>query len=145
MSFVKYRYSSVLESENKMFDDVRTFLIEQKLTPRLINDIMLSVSEAFTNALLHGNQSDPDKYILISITANNNEITADITDEGRGDMEHRGDQKEVDLWQEGGRGTMLIKKMTSEVTFGKSAETGGMQVSMKFNRNKHNNKVEQNI
>ena len=121
-----------------MFDDVRTFLIEQKLTLRLINDIMLSVSEAFTNALLHGNQSDPDKSIQISITANNNEITADITDEGHGDVENLGGQKKVDLWQEDGRGMMLMKAMASGITFRKSTDTGGTLVSIKFDRNKYN-------
>ncbi len=147
MSFVRFTYSSELESENKMYDDVEAFLMEQEINPRLINDIMLSISEAFTNALLHGNQSDPNKSIQISITANNNEITADITDEGHGDVEYLGGQKEVGLWQEGGRGMMLIKAMASDITFRKSVETGGMQVSMKFDRNKYktDKKEEQNI
>lgn len=146
MNFVKFKYSSVLESDHKMYDDIKAFLVEQDIDPKLINNIMLSVSEAFTNALLHGNQSDPNKSIQILITANNNEITADITDEGHGDVENLGGQKEVDLWREGGRGMMLIEAMTKEVTFGKSAETGGTQVSMKFDRNKYKtNKVENKI
>lgn len=128
-----------------MFDDVRNFLVDQNLNPRLINDIMLAISEGFTNALLHGNQSDPNKSIQISITANNKEITADITDEGRGDVEDLGNSEDIDLWQEGGRGLMLIKKMTSDVIFRKSSETGGIQVLMNFDRIKYDNKVVQNI
>lgn len=128
-----------------MFDDVRNFLVDQNLNPRLINDIMLAISEGFTNALLHGNQSDPNKSIQISITANNKEITADITDEGRGDVEDLGNSEDIDLWQEGGRGLLLIKKMTSDVIFRKSSETGGIQVLMNFDRIKYDNKVVQNI
>jgi len=88
MSSARFTYRSVLESENKMYNDVKTFLVKQKINSKLINNIMLSVSEAFTNALLHGNQSDPNKSIQILITANNKEITADITDEGHGDVEN---------------------------------------------------------
>ncbi|RKX19761.1 MAG: hypothetical protein DRP51_06845 [Candidatus Zixiibacteriota bacterium] len=142
MSSARFTYRSVLESENKMYNDVKTFLVKQKINSKLINNIMLSVSEAFTNALLHGNQSDPNKSIQILITANNKEITADITDEGHGDVENPDGYKKADLWQEGGRGLMLIKTMTSEVSFGKSTETGGTQVSMKFDRNKYMNMVD---
>ena len=128
-----------------MYDDVKAFLIDKALNDRLINNIMLSVSEAFTNALLHGNQSDPDKYIHISITTNNNEITADITDEGSGEAVNLCCDNKVDLWQEGGRGMMLIKRMSREVTFGKSVKTGGIQVSIKFDRNRYSNKIEQKV
>ncbi len=128
-----------------MYDDVKAFLVDKGIDSRLINNIMLSVSEAFTNALLHGNQSDPNKSIHISITTNNNEITADISDEGSGDVEHLGSQEEADLWQEGGRGMMLMKRMSREVSFSKSIETGGTQVTIKFDRNKYKQEIEQNI
>ena len=128
-----------------MYDDVKTFLVDKGIDARLIGNIMLSVSEAFTNALLHGNQSDPNKSIHISITTNNNEITADIIDEGSGDVEHLGSDEEADLWQEGGRGMMLIKRMSREVAFSKSLITGGLQVTIKFDRNKYKQKMEQNI
>ena len=128
-----------------MYDDVKAFLIDNDINTRLINNIMLSVSEAFTNALLHGNQSDPNKCIHISITINNSDITADIIDEGNGEVEHLGSQEEADLWQEGGRGMILMEKMSREVTFSKSIETGGTQTTIKFDRNKYKQKIEQNI
>ncbi len=145
MSFIKLTYSSVIKSEQYMYDDVKAFLVDKSIDARLINNIMLSVSEAFTNALLHGNQSDPNKSIHISITTNNDEIIADITDEGSGDVEHLGSHEEADLWQEGGRGMMLIKRISREVAFSKSIKTGGTQVTIKFDRNKYKHKVEQNI
>jgi len=145
MNTVRLKYSSKLISEQNMYDDVKAFLVENEIDSRLINNIMLSVSEAFTNALLHGNQSDPNKSIHVSISINNNEITADITDEGCGDIKNLGDPKEVDLWQEGGRGMMLIERMTKEVVFSKSIITGGTQVLLKFDRYKYSNKEKQNI
>ncbi|MCP4634308.1 MAG: ATP-binding protein, partial [candidate division Zixibacteria bacterium] len=129
MSSIILKYSSVLDSENIMYDDVRSFLVKQNIHRRLINNIMLSISEAFTNALLHGNQLDPNKSIQILITTNNKVITADITDEGTGEVDKLGDSKVADPWQEGGRGMMLIKRMTSDIKFRKSSETGGICVS----------------
>ena len=119
-----------------MYHDVRAFLTEQKIDSRLVNNIMLSISEAFTNAYLHGNQADPKKTIQISMTANNNKITADITDEGHGEVENHGGHKKSDIWQENGRGMMLMKAMTSDISFRKSIESGGLKVSMTFDRNK---------
>ncbi len=145
MSFIKLTYSSVIKSEQYMYDDVKTFLVDKGIDAMLIGNIMLSISEAFTNALLHGNQSDPNKSIHISITTNNDEITADIIDEGSGAVEHLGNDEIVDLWQEGGRGMMLIKRMSREVAFSKSIITGGTQVTIKFDRNKYKQKMEQNI
>lgn len=136
MNCAKFKYSSALESEDKMYNDVRAFLIDQKINPRLINNIMLSVSEAFTNAYLHGNQADPKKTIQISMTANNNKITADITDEGCGEVKNHGGHKKAEIWHENGRGMMLMKAMTSAISFGKNAATGGLRVSMTFDRNK---------
>jgi len=134
MNIFKFMYSSNPDSEGKMYDDVSDLLIEWDIPHKLRNHILLAVSEAFTNALIHGNKADPAKKIQLFISIKNNEITADIVDEGCGlpnDFENR---KDVSLWNEGGRGLKIMESITGKIKFGKNAETGGLQVTMTFDR-----------
>ena len=132
MSANRFTYKSVLESEGKMYDDIKAYLTERKISSKLCHNVLLAISEAFTNALLHGNKSDPNKSIEISITVNDNKITADIVDEGSGNPDGFGTGKNTDLWQEGGRGLMLMETLADMVAFTKNPNTGGLQVSMIF-------------
>lgn len=141
MSANRFTYRSVLESEGKMYDDIKGYLTECKISSKLCHNILLAISEAFTNALLHGNKLDPNKSIEISITVNDNEITADIVDEGSGNPDGFETGKNTDLWQEGGRGLMLMETLTDMVAFAKNPDTGGLQVSMIF-RLQNQSKIE---
>ena len=67
MSIFKFIYVSNPDSEGKMYDDVRDLLIEWDIHHKLRNHILLAISEAFTNALIHGNKADPGKKIQLVI------------------------------------------------------------------------------
>lgn len=120
-----------------MYEDVSRSLTESNICRRLTNHILLAVSEAFTNAMIHGNMKDPAKMIQLFISIKNKEITADIVDEGFGLPEGLENSNDVDLWYEGGRGLMIMKSITGKIRFGRNTDTGGLQVSMTFDRSQY--------
>ena len=128
-------YQSVSESEEKMLDDVVGILTEHNIDGELRQAFILTVSEAFTNALTHGNDYDPDKFIKISIYINHNSLTADIIDEGRGGLKKVFEKSPPTLLSEHGRGVDLMRHYSSAVRFQMTPD-GGLQVTVAFDMKK---------
>lgn len=95
------------------------------------NRIMLTLSEAVNNAIMHGNNEDPDKNAYINVTLGDNRtMSINVRDEGEGfDPEDVPNPlKEENLLNEGGRGIYLMKQYADEVQFGDS----GRKITMIF-------------
>lgn len=119
-----------------MFNEVKSFLLGQGIKKELLYNILLAVSEGFTNALVHGNDYDFSKFIEINIAVNDEEVIADIIDEGNCDLKAINARKPADELQEGGRGIDLIEHYADELKVSKSEITGGLRLSMGFRRNR---------
>ncbi len=131
----EFVYKSISENENKMLDDIEMFLDENKISGELKNKFMLCVSEAFTNALVHGNKLDPNKEIIIKYTLSNTTLNADVIDEGHGGIEKVNKRKRPELLSESGRGVGLIKHYSSSFVISENEE-GGLQLKIVFEINK---------
>lgn len=95
----------------------------------------LAVRECVSNAIIHGNRSDPRKRVFMEFTTsppvNPTELTVSVRDEGKGfdpgalanpiDSEH--------LLNPGGRGIFLMRQLMDDVSLQPSGE-GGMEVRM---------------
>ena len=57
---------------------------EFNLDDEIKNNLSLSLSEAASNAMVHGNKLDPNKYVDIKITVSDDKIEVVIKDEGNG-------------------------------------------------------------
>lgn len=137
MSTQSFKYPSELASEDPMYQDVASFLEMHEIEGKLKNDIKLAVSEAFTNAMLHGNKLDSSKNVEINITINEQFITADIIDEGSGDPQSLLALKDPDLWQDRGRGVILMEKIADRVSFSKDHLSGGLLCTLLFDRGRY--------
>lgn len=84
--------------------------------------IMLTLSEAVTNAILHGNRQDPDKEVTVTSSHTGRTLTITVQDEGEGfDPEVLSDPlKEENLLNEGGRGVFLIKQYADRVSYSRN-------------------------
>lgn len=118
-----------------MYADLKGLLTKIGITGRSAFNILLAVSEAFTNALVHANKYDSRKSIAVSIEVNKDALIADIIDEGGGEPDDLSGEMSSDPWMVGGRGVALMKTVADTVTFKKNTDTGGIQVRMKFGRN----------
>lgn len=125
------KYQSRPGLEDLVLDDIKARLIPENLPEALWRHFLLAVSEAFTNALVHGNQLNPDKLITIIVEVNETAIQADIIDEGQGGLKRIRSRKTADLLAEGGRGIMLIEHFADSVEFTET-QFGGLQLTIRF-------------
>ena len=139
----RFVYCSNLAAESKMFADLEVAFSRFQIDGRLEHDIKLCISEAFSNALTHGNGMDPSKRVILTLYVNAKELRADIQDEGQGaaiKIEGRLKPEEMD---ESGRGVDLIQRIASRVTM-EEAAVGGLLLRMWFMRNSKGNKQRTN-
>ena len=133
MTPVTLIYPSVPESESRMLDDVETIVNREKLEEPTRHNFLLAVSEAFTNALLHGNESDPSKDIVLCISITPEAVTADIIDQGLEGLASVRSRRPRGYRADGGRGIGLICYLAEEVQFA-TTEAGGLKVTLRFDR-----------
>lgn len=81
--------------------------------------LMLTVSEAATNGIVHGNKLDSNKILTIEAYQSENKLIIVTTDEGEGfDPEELPDpRKEENLLKPSGRGVFLMKEYADEVDY----------------------------
>ena len=93
--------------------------------------LMLSVSEAATNAVVHGNKLDLSKKVMIQAKASTAILTFTITDEGNGfdpeDIANPVDEE--NLLNTSGRGVFLMREYTDEIEF----QDNGRKLILTFN------------
>jgi serine/threonine-protein kinase RsbW len=101
------------------------------LPPDLRDDILISLTEAVTNAMVHGNRGDSSKCVSISLRQQKNTLSIRVSDEGPGfDPNQVPDPTCPEHLEEcGGRGLFLIKRLSSNCRFTR----GGRTVEMHFN------------
>ena len=63
---------------------VNYFAVELGMDEERINGLLLAVTEATTNAIIHGNKSNSLKLVRIFVTIENSILTIKIKDEGHG-------------------------------------------------------------
>jgi serine/threonine-protein kinase RsbW len=129
-------YISSLQEVDQLHTDVEKFLIEHDVERGMVNRIMLSISEAATNAVVHGNQGDESKKIELELFINQNWFLADISDEGSGGYAKVTRRPRADLLAESGRGVDLINHYADLFEF-TELEHGGLKVSIGFDLKKH--------
>lgn len=137
MPMYEFTYPSTVASEDKMLDEVATILQANGIPENTRNWFMLAVSEAFTNALVHGNKRNPRKTIKLVLFINNGLLAADIIDEGQGGLAKIMRRKPPTMLSEGGRGVDLMRHYASAVGFTET-ESGGLKVSLRFDQMKEN-------
>jgi len=138
MSQYEFTYPSVTSSEEKMLDDVLEVLLVSEIPADLRNRFTLAVSEAFTNALIHGNEGDPHKQVKLLLDIKSDSLAADIIDEGQGGLEKVAHKRPPTTLSENGRGVDLMRYYASDMSFTET-EHGGLKVSIRFERMKESN------
>jgi serine/threonine-protein kinase RsbW len=86
------------------------------------NMLLLALTEAVNNAIVHGNKSDISKKVTLDFTVTDSKIKIDITDEGEGfDLEKIPDPTlPENLLSEHGRGVYIMKHFVDEMYYTKT-------------------------
>ncbi len=100
-----------------------------------VNDVGTAIIEACSNAIEHGNQFSKDKRVKVVIGLNGDNIVARIYDEGKGfDFErHLSDSAPPEPQSERGRGIIIMKAFTDELTYS-FTHRAGLCIELKKSR-----------
>ncbi|WP_448520685.1 ATP-binding protein [Rhodoflexus sp.] len=96
----------------------------------IYGNIMIAVTETVNNAIVHGNKSDKQKLVALSMMIDDRKISFTISDEGKGfNYENLPDPTAPEnLLEPGGRGIFIIKHLADEVEF----QMQGSRVNLTF-------------
>jgi serine/threonine-protein kinase RsbW len=91
-----------------------------------INDVSTAIIEACSNAIEHGNKFSKEKRVKVMVGFNGQSIFARIFDQGKGfDFEKRlSDPNPPDPQSERGRGLIIMKAFTDELSFSREPDDG---------------------
>ena len=86
MSHNRMKIEFLSKSENESFARVEVSVFAAQLDPTIeeINDIKTAISEAVTNAIIHGYEEDSTKMVEVEATIEGNELTVIVVDKGKG-------------------------------------------------------------
>ena len=82
-------------------------------------NVLISLTEAVSNAIIHGNKQDSNKKVCISLTEEKNKISISVSDQGKGfDVHDIPDPTtEERLFCIGGRGVFIMKRLCDGVCY----------------------------
>jgi serine/threonine-protein kinase RsbW len=94
------------------------------------DDIRSAVHEALVNAIVHGNEGDEARHVVLRLAVHADRLEIRIQDEGRGfDADTVPNPlASENLPRPSGRGILLMRTLMDEVTFHRSG--GGTEVTM---------------
>lgn len=125
-----------LPSDISLISEVEN-LIERVVAKCHLNEdtygnLLIGVTEAVNNAIIHGNHEDKSREVKIEVLDKENQICFVVSDQGTGfDFNHLPDPTAPEnIEKPTGRGIFLMKNLADEVAF----SNGGTTVSIMFNR-----------
>jgi serine/threonine-protein kinase RsbW len=125
-------YQLTLTSDPKNIHHVEEFLIAMNRDLHIDEEkfyaLMLVVTEAVNNGIVHGNKRDVSKHVAVACTAENGILTITVGDEGKGFDPHiLPDPLNPDnILRESGRGVFLMRQMMDSVSYNEN----GTEVTM---------------
>lgn len=99
-----------------IIEDIRA---RYEVSEDMFGNMLVAITEAVTNAIYHGNKSDPSKKFTVSVAHKTPYITFTIADQGPGfDFYNLADPTAPEnLEKECGRGIFLMKHLTDQLIF----------------------------
>lgn len=117
------RYTRKFASDPDNLVEVEAFVAdiadEYNVDEEIKSNLTLSVSEASSNAMVHGNKLDPNKFVDIKVTVFDDRISVVIKDEGNGfDPNSVPDPTSPEnLLKDSGRGIFIMKSFLKELKY----------------------------
>lgn len=130
MNSIKISIPSLIENIKIIESFIDNAREKFEINDDIYGNIMISVTECISNAIIHGNQSNKQKLVHLELKAEEDQLQFIIEDEGEGfEIESLPDPTAPEnIEKPGGRGIFLIKNLTDEVKF----EEGGKRTVLYF-------------
>lgn len=128
------QYMLELNSDPRNIGKVESFVSQiaerYQLGPEVYGNLLISLTEAVNNAIIHGNGRDRRKKVCIRLRKINSGLAIQVSDQGRGfDYGSLPDPTSPEnITKIGGRGVFLMKQLSDKINF----QDGGSTVVMQF-------------
>ncbi len=114
---------------NRVVEYIENICDQHNIYNSYYGNIVTGVTEAFLNAVEHGNKNDSNKSITINFEVQNDGFAFCVSDEGNGfDINTVGDPTDINSKNNKGRGIYLMKHLSDDMEF----HNGGRTACMKF-------------
>lgn len=130
MKSIKISIPSLIENVKVIESFIDNAKEKFEINDDIYGNIMISVTECISNAIIHGNKSNKEKLVHLELTMEEDQLKFIIEDEGDGfDLQELQDPTAPEnLEKPGGRGIFLIRHLSDEVKF----EDGGKKTILSF-------------
>ena len=108
--------SDSLSMVERLIEDIRN---KYSVSEDVFGNMLVAITEAVTNAIYHGNKSDPRKKVSVTCVHSPHSIAFTVSDEGQGfDYYNLPDPTSPEnLEKECGRGIFLMKHLADQLIF----------------------------
>ncbi len=137
------RYKLILESDleeiRRITNFVKTISHDHHFEHNFEHDVMLLITEATNNAIIHGNKFDKTKHATLLCTIEDGYLTIEVSDEGSGFNPDAlpNPLAPENLLKPSGRGVFLIKNFAEQAdyTFSPSGTTLKIRIAIRYTEN----------
>lgn len=113
------RIESAIENLHVVENTIDTLTSDASISQDSYGKILIGTLEAVNNAIVHGNKSDINKFVVIDFEVKRNNLKVTVTDEGRGfnpsEIPDPTAPENIELLA--GRGIFLMSKLADEIKF----------------------------
>jgi serine/threonine-protein kinase RsbW len=126
----------ILESHPKNIAEVEPFVLlafkQFEINESIFGNILITLTEAVSNAIIHGNRSEVHRKVYINSVSDSSRVTFTVEDEGSGfNPENLPDPTAPqNLMTPGGRGVFLMNQLADKVIY----LQGGRIIQLEFNK-----------
>lgn len=123
-------------SDPKNVHRVEEFLLKMssalKIDDEKFGSLLVVVTEAVNNAIIHGNKRNPSKKVVVTCRRRGNVLIVRVKDEGKGFNPQTVPNPihEDNLLRESGRGVFLMHQLMEKVSFNKNGNEVTMMMKM---------------
>ena len=121
-------FKKIVSSDPNLIPEVDEFIFDKinplNLEADTLSNLSLAISEALSNAMVHGNKLDPNKDVTVSIRISSDELMLSIKDQGEGF-----DPKSVpdptipeNILKDSGRGIHIMRSFIDKVYYNFTSE-----------------------
>jgi serine/threonine-protein kinase RsbW len=141
MVLAENEYTLEIESDPNNLITVEEFVnyfsVDLKIDKERMNGLLLSVTEATTNAIIHANKSDKNKTVKIRVWVEDGKVYISVKDQGTGfnPNEVPDPTEPENLLKDSGRGLYLMKVYMDDLKYNITPE--GTETILVLNMNKN--------
>lgn len=116
-------FTKEVPSDPDLLPEIEMFVtdiaIKNNLNEDKLNNLALSVSEAASNSMVHGNKLDMNKKVKITVKVDEHNIVITFKDEGKGFVieEVPDPTKPENILKESGRGIHIMKNFLEDLKY----------------------------